>query len=303
MKNPTISFTTTKIGLISVLNLDQQAASKDFASISCLKWKLGKLFVNHNHLQNVKLAALENFQWSIDCLVHSCTRNVSIDLELGVAALQIWAKVCQKSKKSAIVRIPSFPRLPKKLYPLRWTLKCMLDKLVAMVLIIILSPALLFIALIVRLTSSGPVFSRHCCVGERGKLFYVLKFRTILNSRSTQYFNLASNQNVLFDTTQMTHFGRWLIKHKLDSTPQLINVIRGEMSIVGPTPQNLTDAVCMDINDRRCLRALPGMTGIIHQKNRNLLDIKSRCSLHFNYLNNWTLSKDVYILLKAILNY
>jgi lipopolysaccharide/colanic/teichoic acid biosynthesis glycosyltransferase len=306
VKNPTILVTTTKICLIHTLTPAEQVSAKNFASLCSLKWKLGKLFISHHPQKNIPLAALENFHWSINCLNRSCAEIVCVDLDLGASALQIWANVCQKSKKSIFIRVPSVSRLPQKLYPLRWALKRVIDRFTATLLIVLLSPIILTLSLLIRLTSSGPIFSRQWSIGQRGRLFQVIKFRIILKDRADQYYPIMESQQdsqKTLDTSRMTRLGYWMRRYRLDSLPLLVNVLRGEMTIVGPRPLDLSYAAQISLNNRSCLRALPGMTGIFYSKEAlRSLDINLTSELKTIYLSRWSLLKDFKILFKTILN-
>jgi lipopolysaccharide/colanic/teichoic acid biosynthesis glycosyltransferase len=304
MKNPTLLITTTKIGLIRTLTPIEQASAKKFASICSLKWRLGKLLVSHKLHQDIQLAALENFQWSINCLDQSCAQIVCVDLELGVSAIQIWANVCHQSKKLIFIRIPSIHKLPQKLYPLQWTSKRLIDQLTAILIVVCLSPIILVLSLLVRLTSAGPIFSRKWSIGQRGKLFQEIKFRTTLKDKPGQYSQIIEtqldSQNTL-DTSQMSQLGYWMRRYRLDLLPQFFNVLRGEMSIVGPRPLDLHEAIHVDLKYRSCLQFLPGMTDIIHSKKLlGPLDTKLNLQDEANYLSQWSLLKDTKILFKAI---
>jgi lipopolysaccharide/colanic/teichoic acid biosynthesis glycosyltransferase len=305
VKNPTILVTTTKICLIHTLTPAEQVLAKNFASLCSLKWKLGKLFISYHPQKNIPLAALENFHWSINCLDRSCAEVVCVDLDLGVSALQIWANVCQKSKKSIFIRVPSVSKLPQKLYPLRWALKRVIDRLIAILLIVLLSPIILALSLLIRLTSSGPVFSWQWSIGQRGKLFQAIKFRIMLKDPVDQYYPILESQQDSqknLDTSRMTRLGYWMRRYRLDSLPLLINVLRGEMTIVGPRPLDLSDAVQISPKNRSCLRALPGMTGIFYSKEfSRSLDINLTSELKVTYLSRWSLLQDAKIFLKTIL--
>jgi lipopolysaccharide/colanic/teichoic acid biosynthesis glycosyltransferase len=305
VKNPTILVTTTKICLIHTLTPAEQVSAKNFASLCSLKWKLGKLFISHHPQKNIPLAALENFHWSINCLNRSCAEIVCVDLDLGASALQIWANVCQKSKKSIFIRVPSVSRLPQKLYPLSWALKRVIDCFTATLFIVLLSPIILTLSLLIRLTFSGPIFSRQWSIGQRGRLFQVIKFRITLKDRAAQYYPIMESQQdsqKTLDTSQMTRLGYWMRRYRLDSLPTLVNVLRGEMSIVGPRPLDLSEAIQINLKYRSCLRGLPGMTDIFPSKKfSRSLDTNSKSHLKLAYLCNWSLLRDMKILLKTIL--
>jgi lipopolysaccharide/colanic/teichoic acid biosynthesis glycosyltransferase len=304
----TFLVTTTKISLVHVLSPLEQALPYNPEDLCSLKWKLRKLLVKHELFQPNNLAALENFQWLINCLNHSATQAVCVDLDLGNEALHLWADACQKSKKKIFVRVPSSFKLPKKLYPLKWIFKRIADFFIAILLIISFSPIILVLALLIRLTSSEPVFSREWKIGYRGKLFQLIKFQTVSNDLDHQTHQVSQfplNSKKILDNPTRTRLGYWMHKYGLDSLPQLINVLRGEMSFVGPMPIDLCNAIHVDPKSRSCLRFLPGITGI-YQSERFLEEEFSDKNfdfyLIFTYLSNWSLIKDTRILLTTILS-
>jgi lipopolysaccharide/colanic/teichoic acid biosynthesis glycosyltransferase len=304
VKNPTLLITTTKICLIQTLTPVEQASAKEFASLCSLKWRLGKLLVSHKPHQDFQLTALENFQWSINCLDQSYAQIVCVDLDLGVSAIQIWANVCRQSKKLIFIRIPSIYKLPQKLYPIQWTLKRLIDRFTATLIIVCLSPIILALSLLIRLTSTGPVFARKWSIGQRGKLFQEIQFRTTLNIPG-EYSRIMESQRDsqdTLDTSRMSRLGCWMKRYRLDLLPQFFNVLQGEMSIVGPKPLDLYKATCIDVQHRVCLQSLPGMTGIMHSKELlRPLDTELDIQHNINYLSQWSLLRDTKILLTTIL--
>jgi lipopolysaccharide/colanic/teichoic acid biosynthesis glycosyltransferase len=263
----TFLVTTTKISLIHILSPFEQAEANSSGSLCTLRWKFGKLFVSRDMHQKINLGPLENLQWLTSCLNHSSTEAVYIDLDLGNNALQLWAEACQKAKKPVFVRIPSDPRLPHKLHPLKWASKRLIDRSIAALLIISLNPIILTLILLIRLTSPGPIFSQRWSIGLRGKLFKVIKFRIIANDSTDnlcQILQLQQSSQDLLGKPQLTRLGYWMQRYCLDSLPQLINVLRGEMSLFGSSSLDIYEATQIDSRDRRYLHTLPGMINAFH---------------------------------------
>jgi lipopolysaccharide/colanic/teichoic acid biosynthesis glycosyltransferase len=298
----TFLVTTTKISLIHVLSPLDQQLSQNSEVLCSLKWKLRKLLVKRELYQKVQLAPLGNIQWLINCLNHSSVQAVCIDLELESEVIYLWADACHKSNKSIFIRLPSNPNLPKILYPLRWTLKTFIDRLVAALLIAFISPILILLALSVLLTSFGPIFSFQWRVGQRGRLFKAITFCTTIQEKQEfqSLENLHESQNLLTNS-RMTKLGSWMHKHKLDLLPQLVNILQGEMSLVGPTALTVYEAKNINKKDRSYLRMLPGITSSSNSaESLNLLkiNIDSHCKL--SQLSNWSLWNDFKALIKLI---
>jgi exopolysaccharide biosynthesis polyprenyl glycosylphosphotransferase len=182
---------------------------------------------------------------------------------------------------------------------------CM-DRVVSAVGLLVLLPFLLAIGLAVRITSPGPALFRQRRVGLHGREFTVIKFRTMTRDaealRATvSHLNLHSTDHLfkVENDPRVTPFGRWLRRTSLDELPQLMNVLLGQMSLVGPRPLPVTDAP-YDGDARRRLFVKPGLTGLWQISGRSDLDWDEAVSLDLRYVENWSLSLDLQILWKTI---
>jgi exopolysaccharide biosynthesis polyprenyl glycosylphosphotransferase len=180
--------------------------------------------------------------------------------------------------------------------------KRVLDRLTAAVLLILLSPLLLLIALLIKLTSRGPVFFAGERVGLGQRPFPLYKFRTMVpDAHQSQAALESCNEadGVLFkirDDPRVTGFGRVLRRLSLDELPQLINVLRGDMSIVGPRPLPLRDCELMEEWHRQRHVVLPGITGLWQVSGRSDLAFADMVELDLRYIETWTLRSDLKIL-------
>jgi lipopolysaccharide/colanic/teichoic acid biosynthesis glycosyltransferase len=291
----TFLVTTTKVSLIHILSPFDQISTSNVEAVCSLKWKLRKLLVSHELHQKIHLDPIENISWLVDCLSHSSTQRVCVDLALGNEMLYLWADACQKSKKSLFIRVPSNPNLPQISYPLQWALKGLIDRLIALSLIILTSPILIFFAFLIPLTSSGPLISSQWCIGQRGRLFQIMRFRTTMKNEEGKYFqnnNSLKEPLNLMNNPRRNFLGDWMHKYQLDLLPQLINVIKGDISIVGPKALHLYEATSIKAENRSCLRMLPGITG-------SFMPGESYCKS--NKLESWSLLNDFKLLIKFIL--
>lgn len=269
-----------------------------------LKWRKGNLWVKRaEEGQPSILPALGSEQWLSDCLKRSPVRQVCIDPGLGEADLKTWANACLQANKQICLRIPSHQKnLSKDLWG--WRLKRLMDWSVSALLVLGLSPILFGIALLIKGTSPGPIFFRQWRVGRRGKLFRIYKFRTMVvdaEKRHHQVMGLQAGLHKREDDPRITPVGRWLRKYSLDELPQLLNVLSGEMSLVGPRPWALYDALRLGSSGRQRLNALPGITGAWQVQTRsNLLDLDAVTHCDLNYLRCWSLRRDFMLLLMTI---
>jgi lipopolysaccharide/colanic/teichoic acid biosynthesis glycosyltransferase len=188
--------------------------------------------------------------------------------------------------------------------------KRLVDIAGAFVGLMLLTPVMLGIALRIRLESPGPALFGQLRRGHRGRLFRVLKFRTMVVNAEQRLPDLEkSNESkggVLFklrDDPRVTPLGKFLRRHSLDELPQLINVLWGEMSLVGPRPLQLRDSdrlLASHPDDyRRRLEVLPGLTGPWQVGGRSEVDYSRMLELDLNYVENWSLLQDLRIICKT----
>jgi len=176
----------------------------------------------------------------------------------------------------------------------------------AMVLLIVLSPLLAAIALAVKLTSRGPVVYRSARPGMGGAPFACLKFRTMradAEHAQDELEELNELDGALFkirDDPRMTAVGRFLRRFSLDELPQLVNVVRGEMSLVGPRPLPLRDFAKLEEWHKKRYLVLPGITGLWQVSGRAELDFDELVRLDFLYLERWSVALDLVILFKTV---
>jgi exopolysaccharide biosynthesis polyprenyl glycosylphosphotransferase len=186
--------------------------------------------------------------------------------------------------------------------------KQVIDVVGAMIILLISAPFLLPIALIIKLTSPGPVLFRQQRSGLSGKPFTMLKFRSMVTDaeqrkRELEVFNEMSGP--VFKVTndpRVTRIGRWIRRWSLDEFPQLVNVLRGEMSLVGPRPLPVDEVRRFDdLAHRRRLSVKPGLTCLWQISGRNnMTDFKDWVRLDLEYIDNWSLWLDLKILFKTI---
>lgn len=245
--------------------------------------------------------ALQNLQWFESCLKQSPIKLVRLDMSLGEDALKSWANACVTAHKRVFVHLPAAIGLPQARSPIAWWFKRTADWLTAAILTVCLSPLLLLIATLVYVGSPGPVFFKQWRVGRRGQLFQILKFRTMRPDAEQLHHQLMAGQEGLHKLEKdprVTTLGRWLRKYSLDELPQLFNVLRGEMSLVGPRPLALYDAIRISSQGRKRLNALPGMTGFWQVKMRsNQCDLETVSQHDLDYLKTWSPLKDLQLML------
>ncbi|MFO1476978.1 MAG: sugar transferase [Verrucomicrobiota bacterium] len=187
-------------------------------------------------------------------------------------------------------------------------LKQIIDVAGALVLVVLLSPLLIAIALLIRFTSPGPILFRQQRSGLNGRPFTIYKFRTMVTDAEQRKHELAAMNEMsgpVFKLTadpRITPLGRWLRKFSLDEFPQLFNVIRGEMSLVGPRPLPVDETRRFnDLAHRRRLSVKPGLTCLWQISGRNnVKDFKDWVRLDLEYIDNWSIWLDFKILWRTV---
>ncbi len=205
--------------------------------------------------------------------------------------------------------IGQFPTIPlhRRDFPRgAFFLKRVMDVVVAILAMILLAPFMLIVALLIRLDSPGPIFYRAARIGRKGRTFTCYKLRTMIQDAEKLQEYLAhrnERDGVLFKISndpRVTRAGAWLRKYSLDELPQLINVLTGDMSLVGPRPPLAAEVEKYDLAHLRRLDVLPGMTGLWQVEARQDPSFDSYISLDTAYVENWNLLLDLRILARTV---
>ena len=179
-------------------------------------------------------------------------------------------------------------------------IKGCLDFLGAWIGLILLSPLIYLIGFLIRIDSPGPIFFRQERIGKDGKPFMSYKFRSMVDNATSMGLGL----NVAVNDDRITRVGKFLRNTSLDELPQLFNVLKGEMSIVGPRPTLRVQVERYGAKERRRLEVKPGITGWAQINGRNAIPWEDRIKMDVWYVNNWSLWLDMKILgrtLKTVL--
>jgi lipopolysaccharide/colanic/teichoic acid biosynthesis glycosyltransferase len=178
----------------------------------------------------------------------------------------------------------------------RRLVKRVLDRLGALVLLVVTSPLLAAACIAIRLESAGSPIYRHRRVGKDGVHFDLYKLRTMVSGAETMGAGLAVDA----DDPRITRVGRFLRRFSLDELPNLVNVLRGEMSLVGPRPTVQVQVSQYTARQRTRLAVEPGITGWAQIQGRAALPWHERIELDLWYVENWSLGLDLRILLSTV---
>lgn len=186
-------------------------------------------------------------------------------------------------------------------------LKRIYDFLMAAFALLIFLPLFVLIGLTIKIDSPGPIFYKSKRVGKKGKIFQMLKFRSMRKDAEKQkekLLNLSHRNGPLFkikNDPRTTRIGKFLRKTSLDEVPQLWNVVKGEMSLVGPRPHLPEEVKKYQEHQKRTLTIKPGLTGLAQISGRSDLDFEKEVTLDIAYIENWSVFLDAKIILKTIL--
>lgn len=236
-------------------------------------------------------------------------RRFAWDLERADVQVVVAPSVTDVSGERVRVRpVGGLPLMhldpPRATDASRWG-KRLFDIAGSSALLVAFSPLFLFAALRIRLHDGGPVFFRQTRTGRDGEQFECLKFRTMVvdaEARLPALLEASQFNGGLFklkDDPRVTSPGRWLRRYSLDEIPQLVNVVRGEMSLVGPRPPLPREVSSYEADTLRRLRVRPGMTGLWQVSGRSDLSWTEAVRLDLYYVDNWSMMQDLSILTKT----
>jgi exopolysaccharide biosynthesis polyprenyl glycosylphosphotransferase len=184
-------------------------------------------------------------------------------------------------------------------------MKRVLDVVLASLALLALSPLLFIIACAIKFDSKGPIFYGSERIGKKGRTFRCFKFRTMVpdaEKRRAEILHMNERDSILFKITndpRITRVGRVLRKYSLDEIPQFFNVVRGDMSLVGPRPPIASEVKKYQLNHLRRLDVTPGITGLWQVQARQDPSFDSYISLDTAYVENWSLWLDLKIMIRT----
>jgi exopolysaccharide biosynthesis polyprenyl glycosylphosphotransferase len=224
----------------------------------------------------------------------------------------------QKTQVEQIGVLPMISLFREPLTDIERILKRASDIIIALIALVLLAPIWLVIAVLIKLGSRGGVLFKQERVGMDGRVFLCYKFRTMFAGSDENLHREAYRKNIagddganagddnkpvfgkVKDDPRITKTGRWLRRSSLDELPQLLNVLRGEMSIVGPRPPIPYEVEEYEFRQRRRLEMKPGITGLWQVSGRNRLSFEEMVQLDLYYIENWSLWLDFKIILYTL---
>lgn len=297
---------------VVVIGEDRELVVKEYKKKPVLGFKVVNEFNTLEELKNSKLSKKE-----VDIVLHtdsSLPKAQALDLltfcQENHVSLKYVANLFQAQNLN--VELTSLAGLP--MVEIRGTRldgwgsvwKYIFDWLVALVLVIVLSPVFIILAILIKTTSKGPVFVRLKRVGKKGKPFRMFKFRSMVkDAHKMKEEMMKYNERVdgplfkMSNDPRITKLGKWLRRTSLDELPQLFNVLGGQMSLVGPRPHEPEEVSRYEKGYKKLLGIRPGITGMAQVSGRSNLLFSEEAKLDIFYIENWSILLDIIVLLKT----
>ncbi len=244
--------TTSRLSIVLPQSEGESGSDSRLGSMpNCsLKWRQKQLWVRANQSQaSQKLPPLHHDGWLIDCLKHSTVKVVCLDPMLGAAGLRRWSDACEQAGKPVFVRLPKSPKQAKRSASRGNKMAGRLvERVVGSLLLVALAPLTLLIAILLHIDTPGQVFVRQWRVGSQGRLFRLVQFRVQDTYRRS-------------DRPQRTFLQQLLWRSGLVKLPQMVNVVQGNLRLVGKQPYDLYDTVrgCQGVQPQ--VIPMPGWVG------------------------------------------
>lgn len=254
------------------------------------------------HKENIKVAVLCDYKSDVSRVTSSYRYTIQVKKNPGASSSTQHIK--------DIAGIIGFASTHNLTFRFNLFLKRLLDVLIILVLSPILIPVFLILGVLVKLTSKGPVFYGHKRAGKNGKEFKCWKFRTMGIDSQEQLEKILATDPVrraewekdrkFTDDPRVTKFGKILRKTSLDELPQLVNILTGEMSIVGPRPVTFGELDKYGESKDFVLSVTPGLTGMWQVSGRSDTGYEERITFDTYYIQNWSIWLDIWILIKTV---
>lgn len=293
--------------LTQTINIDQ-IQTEPLSGAWNLVWRQRILYVKpcQGIYQPVALSPKYK-KWLIDCLNCSSIKLVKIDPLLPKSCLIFWADACKKSNKPIYLWVSSLKNTSQISKPIQWRFKRAIDWIAGVIMIFcFIPPTLTFLLFSVKYKPKRIIIGEWQ-VGRRGKLFKGYRFYQITRNEYSSILEMKNqlnqNNSCRFKLNSLIHqFIYWMYQHRLDKIPQLLNVIQGDMSIVGRVPQDLYVAIEITRQAKEYISSIPGIINYekfndARMRPETSIDIDKRTVENCKYLDNWSLLNDLKVLL------
>ena len=255
-----------KTNLLPTVNNSSSVSEANSSTYCTLQWRRNQLLVKPiGTVKQPYMPLLDTYESLKNCLQHSSVNLVRIDPKLGEEKVKLWADAANCASKPIYLQIGAERKQPKPNSYFLSSMKRLGEWAIATVVLFMVSPLMLLLATVMKIDAQAPLFERSWYVGERGRLFQLIKF-------STTSVNQKEEETTLL--------AKWMRKYGLNNLPQLLNVIRGEMGLFGSRCWTLEDAVRLTPKSQKQLNNLPGIMGYweVETEESNILHLDSQTS-------------------------
>lgn len=285
--------------------IEELAAATDYQSIQ--GETVGKVsdlpFILKHYVVDEVVVALESHHlFSLDFIVKTC-KEIGVDVTIASMSCGTDAtKVCYSECHNMPLMMLSMSPFNKS----QLIIKSIFDMLVSFFIIALSSPLLFLVAILIKLNTNGPILYAQTRCGLNGRRFKMYKFRSMYVDSDKRLNELLIHNEChgpvfkMKNDPRVTGVGYWLRKMSIDELPQLINVLQGHMSLIGPRPPLPHEVSSYDMSQRRRLSMVPGITGLWQVSGRSDLDFEKWVELDLYYIDHWSLWLDLKILFKTI---
>ncbi|MCK9281434.1 MAG: sugar transferase [Melioribacteraceae bacterium] len=255
--------------------------------------------INQFSIRNIIIALDRNHE---DILLEVISKCEGRDISLKIVP-DLYDILSGQARSSQIYGFPLMDIMPELMPEWEKKLKRMMDVVISILFLIFASPVILFTAIAIKLDSKGPVFYRQERMGQNGKLFKIIKFRSMVTDAEKGTGPVWSTKN----DPRITKVGAYVRKFRIDEIPQMINILKGEMSFVGPRPEreHFVNLLSKEIPlYRRRLKVRPGVTGwaqVKHKYDESVEDVKKKLQFDLFYIENMSLRMDIKIIFRTVL--
>ncbi len=245
---------------------------------------------------------IKSFYSDIEKILSLCEQvGVEVKIPTDLFSLSLAKETISRFGDIQVIDLYTSPKMNSQLIAKR-----VIDVIASSIVLIFLPPLFAVVIILIKTTSKGPIFFKQQRVGYNGRLFTCLKFRTMIENAEILKGTLTASNEMdgpvfkIKDDPRITKVGRFLRKTSIDELPQLINVLVGDMSLVGPRPPVPGEVTQYDLTDRRRLSMRPGITCIWQVSGRNVISFEKWMELDRQYIDQWSLWLDMKILAKTI---
>ncbi|TLS52174.1 sugar transferase [Paenibacillus antri] len=260
-----------------------------------------KSLVTTNHVDEI-IITIPSQRTLVDSIIKDL-RKISINIKIVPDMFNLMFSTVQIGNINAL---PVMTLIRTPMQGLGYALKRIFDVVLSSIGLLIMSPLLGLVAILIKLEDGGPVLYKQIRIGKNGKMFGMYKFRSMVRNAEQLLPQLSDKNEMdgaafkIKNDPRVTRIGRILRKYSIDELPQLLNVLKGNMSLVGPRPPLPNEVDLYGDWEWRRLEVLPGITGLWQVSGRSDLSFQQWINLDIYYIENWSLGLDVKIMLKTI---